>query len=98
LHWGVLYTIKNLSKCKCRKWARMSHLDIYSTSYDKKKGQESNWQFDSRPPKVENRPNPGACRWSGTHYWKALNEGYNLALNLIEIGGLHKKLSPSKLR
>jgi hypothetical protein len=25
----------------------MSHLDICSTSYDKKKGRESNWQFDS---------------------------------------------------
>jgi hypothetical protein len=30
----------------------MSHLDIFSTSYGKKKGHESNWQFDSRPLKV----------------------------------------------
>jgi hypothetical protein len=36
-HWGVLYTIGKLSKCRCRKWTRMSHLDICSTSYDKKK-------------------------------------------------------------
>jgi hypothetical protein len=48
-HWGVLYIIGKLSKFKCRKWARMSYLDICSTSYDKKKGQESNWQFDSQP-------------------------------------------------
>jgi hypothetical protein len=33
LHWGVLYIIGNLSKCKCRKWARLSHLDIFSTGY-----------------------------------------------------------------
>jgi hypothetical protein len=36
-HGGVLYIIRKLSKCKCRNWARMSHLDICSTSYDKKK-------------------------------------------------------------
>jgi hypothetical protein len=47
LHRGVLYIIGKLSKCKCRKWVRMSHLDICSISYDKKKGWESNWQFDS---------------------------------------------------
>jgi hypothetical protein len=36
-HWGVIYTIGKISKCRCRKWARMSHLDTCSTSYDKKK-------------------------------------------------------------
>jgi hypothetical protein len=41
-HRGVLYIIGKLSKCKCRKWAHMSHLDIWSTSYDEKKGRESN--------------------------------------------------------
>jgi hypothetical protein len=25
-HWGVLYIIGKLSKCKCRKWAYMGHL------------------------------------------------------------------------
>jgi hypothetical protein len=38
LHWGVLYIIGKLLKCRCRKWARMSHLNIWSTSYGKKKG------------------------------------------------------------
>jgi hypothetical protein len=37
-HWGVLYIIRNLSKCRCRKWVCMGHLGIYSTSYGKKKG------------------------------------------------------------
>jgi hypothetical protein len=32
--------------------------DICSPSYGKKKGRESNWQFDSRPLKVGNRPIP----------------------------------------
>jgi hypothetical protein len=37
LHWGVHYIIGKLSKCRCRKWVRRGHLDIYSTRYGKKK-------------------------------------------------------------
>jgi hypothetical protein len=33
-----------------------------------------------------------AWRWHATHQWKALDEGYNFALDLISIGGLHTKL------
>jgi hypothetical protein len=69
----------------------MNRLDICSTSYGKKKGRESNWQFDSRPPKVENRPDPEVCRWSVTCRWKALNKNYKFTLDLIPIGGLSKK-------
>jgi len=97
LHWGVLYIIEKLSKCRCRKWARMGHLDICITRYDKKKGWESNWQFDSRPLKVKNRPDPDACRWSVTHRWKALKESYKFSLNLILIEGLSKELWPCKV-
>jgi hypothetical protein len=43
LHWGVLYIIGKLSKCKCPKWARMTHLDIWNTSYGQKKGRELVW-------------------------------------------------------
>jgi len=68
------------------------HLDIWSTSYGQKKNQESNWQFDSRPPKVGNRPDPEAFRWSATRHWKALNESYKFVSNLIPIGGLGKEL------
>jgi hypothetical protein len=75
----------------------MSHLDICSTSYDKKKGRESNWQFDSRPLKVGNQPNPGACRQSATHLWKVLNKGYNFISDLIAIEGLQRKLCAFKI-
>jgi len=78
LHWPVLYIIGKLLKFRCRKWPRIGHLDIYSTSYGKKKGRESNWQFDSQPLKVGNRPDPSACRWSATHHWKALEETITL--------------------
>jgi len=43
LHWGIIYIIGKLSKCRCWKWVRMSHLDICSISYGKKKRRESNW-------------------------------------------------------
>ncbi len=92
LHWSISYIIEKLSKCRCRKWACMSHLDICSTSYDKKKGHESNWQFDSQPLKVKNRFDPGACMWNATHCWKALDKSYNFSSYLIPIGGLNKEL------
>jgi hypothetical protein len=92
-HCGVLHITGKLLKRRCRKWARMNHLDIYSTSYAKKKGRESNWQFDSRPLKVRNRPDPSACRWSATHRWKPLDDSYKFALDLILIGGLSAFLS-----
>jgi len=92
LHWSVLYIIEKLSKCRCRKWARMSHLDICSTSYGKKKSWESNWQFDSRPLKVRNRPIPSVFRWSATDLSKDLKECYKFALDFIPIGGMNKEL------
>jgi len=90
--WCVLYTVGKALKCRCRKWPRMSHSDICNTSYGRKKGQESNWQFDSRQQKVGNRPNYGVCRWSATHYWRALEESYKFASNLIPIRGLNREL------
>jgi hypothetical protein len=82
-HWDVLYTVGNLLKCKCPKWPLMSHLDICSISYGRKKGRESNWQFDSQPLKVENWPNFGACRGSVTHHWKTIGESYNFGSYLV---------------
>jgi hypothetical protein len=38
LHWGVLYTVGKVLKCRCPKWPCMSHLDICNTSYGRKKG------------------------------------------------------------
>jgi hypothetical protein len=89
---GVLYTIENLLKRKCLKCVRMTHLDIWNKSYGQRKGRKSNWQFDSWPLKVGNRPDFLACRWCATHRWKAFDEGYNFASNLISIQGLHAKL------
>jgi hypothetical protein len=93
----VLYIIGKLLKCKCLKWARMAHLDIWNINYGQKKGRESNWQFDSRPLKVGNRPNLLGCRWRTTYRWKALDKGYNFAWDRTSIRGLLTKLWGSKV-
>ncbi len=50
-----------------------------------------------RPLKVGNRPDLLACRWLVTYYWKALDKGYNFALDFTSIKGLHKELRASKV-
>jgi hypothetical protein len=96
-HWGVLYTIGKVLKSRCPKWPLMSHLDICSPSYGQKKGRESNWQFDSRPQKVGNRPAPD-LRWGSAIWrWKALDKSYNISSDLVSIGGWGEKLWLSKV-
>jgi hypothetical protein len=73
-HWGVPYTIGKVLKCRCPKWPHMSHLDICGPSYGQKKGRESKWQFDSRPLKVRNRPDPDVCKRNATWCWKAFKD------------------------
>jgi hypothetical protein len=45
-----------------------------------------NWQFDSRPLKVGNRPLPDIRFESATWRSKDLDEGYNFGLDLVAIG------------
>ncbi len=89
--------IGKVLKCRCLKWPRIGHLDIWSPSYGQKKGQESNWQFDSRPLKVKNRPAPDVRWGSATRHWKAFEEGYKFGLNLVPIGGQGEKLGCPKV-
>jgi len=53
-----LVLLEKVLKRKYRKCPRILDLDICKPSYGQKKGRESNWQFDSRPLKVGNRPGP----------------------------------------
>jgi len=94
---GFHYIIRNLLKLRCLKWVRITHLDIWNTSYGQNKGRESNWQFDSRPLKVGFQPDFLACRWHATYRWKDFEEGYNFASDFISIRGLHTKLWGSKV-
>jgi hypothetical protein len=84
-HWGVLGVIRKVLKRGYRKWPRTGHSDICSPSYGQKKGRESNWQFDSRPLKVGNRPLPDVRFGSATWRWKDLDEGYNFGLDVVVI-------------
>jgi hypothetical protein len=94
---GALYIKGKLLKRRCPKWARIAHLDISNTSYGQKKGRESNWQFDSRPLKVRNRPLPDIRFESTTRRWKALDEGYNIALDRVAIELCSREISASKV-
>jgi hypothetical protein len=66
-HRGVFGVIRKVLKRRYLKWPRIGHLNICSPSYGQKKGRESNWQFDSQPLKIENRPLPdvrfGSATW-----------------------------------
>jgi hypothetical protein len=97
LDWKVHHTIGNLLKCICLKWACMTHLSSYNTSYGQNKGQESKCQFDCRPLKVKNHLEICACKWHATYRYKALYKGYNLYLNLTSIGGIYKKIQAFKV-
>ncbi len=85
LHWGVLGVIRKVLKRRYRKWPRIGNSDILSPSYGQKKHRKSNWQFDSRPLKVGNRPLPDVALKSATRRWKALDEGYNIDSGLVPI-------------
>jgi hypothetical protein len=84
-HWNVLGVIGKVLKRRYLKWPRIGHLDICRPSYGQKKGRESNWQFDSWPLKVGNRPLPDLRIKSATRRWKDLDDGYNFGSNLVAI-------------
>ncbi len=84
-HWRVLGVIEKFLKRRYRKWPCIGHLDICSPSYGQKKGRESNWQFDSRPLKVGNRPLPDLRIESAIRRWKDLDEGYKFGSDLVAI-------------
>jgi hypothetical protein len=84
-HRGVLGVIEKVLKRRYRKWPRIGHLDICSPSYGQKKGRESNWQFDSRPLKVRNRPLSDLQIKSAIRRWKDLDAGYKFGSDLDAI-------------
>jgi hypothetical protein len=99
--WCALYINGKILKCRCLKWARIAHLDIWNTSYGQKKARESNSResnsresasFDSRPLKVGNRPETLSFRERATYRWKGLDETYNFSSDGNSIGGLLRKL------
>jgi hypothetical protein len=84
-HWSVIGVVGKVLKRRYRKCPRIGHLDICRPSYGQKRGRESNWQFDSRPLKVGNRPLPEVWIGSAKRRWKDLDEGYKLSSDLVVI-------------
>ncbi len=82
-HWGVLGVVGKVLKRRYRKWPRIGHLNICSPSYGQKKGRESNWQFDSRPLKVGNRPLPDILFEIATWRWKISTRATTLVQTLL---------------
>jgi len=80
-----LGVIEKVLKRRYRKWPLIGHLDICRPSYGQKKGRESNWQFDSQPLKVENRPLPDLRMESAIWRWKDLDKGDNFGSDLVTI-------------
>jgi hypothetical protein len=96
-HWGVLGVIGMVLKRRYRKWPRIGHLDICRPSYGQKKGRESNWQFDSRPQRVGNRPLLDLRIESAICRWKDLDEGYKFGSDLVAIRPGSRELWPPKV-
>jgi hypothetical protein len=78
-HWKGLETYIS----KMPSYWQLGHLQ--PKLWAKKKGRESNWQFDSRPLKVGNRHLPDVRFESAIRCWKDLDEGYNFASDPIAI-------------
>jgi hypothetical protein len=91
-YWGVLGFIGKVLKRKYRKCPRIRHLDICRPSSGQKKGRESNWQFDSRPLKVRNRPLSEVRIESAMRPWKDLDEGYKFGSDLVAIRARSREL------
>jgi len=96
-HWGVLGVIGKILKRRYRKLPRIGHLDICRPSYGQKKGRESNWQFDSRPLKVRNRPLPDLWIESAILRWKDDDEGYKFGSDLVVIRLRNRELWAPKV-
>jgi len=96
-HWGVLDVIRKVLKRRYRKCPRIGRLDICRPSYGQKKGRESNWQFDSQPLKVGNRPLPDLRMEIATARWKDLDEGYKFGSDLVAIRPGNRELWAPKV-
>ncbi len=91
------YIIRNLLECKYLKWVWMTHFGHFKHKLWPKERSGVKLPIWLSTIKSGNRPNFLVCGWHATYHWKALNEGYNFALDLISIEGLHTKLWAPKV-
>jgi hypothetical protein len=71
-------TIRKVLKRRCLKCPCIVHLDLICMSYDKKKGQKSNWKFDSSPQTPWKQGSTELWLSCAIHHWKDIFEGYKI--------------------
>ncbi len=98
LHLCFLGVIGKVLKRKYRKWPRIGHLDICSPRYGQKKGRESNWQFESRPLKVGNRPLPDLIFECANGVEKILTRNTTLVQTSLRSDSVVESYGHSKFR
>jgi hypothetical protein len=77
LDWKVLNSIGKFLRCRCLKWVRIIHLNIYN-SYGRNNGQKSKCQFDSQPLKVRDHSNLHVCKGRAIYFGKLLTRATTL--------------------
>jgi hypothetical protein len=88
-HWELL-------ERRCLKWARITLLDNLKHKLWSKEGPGVKMSIWLPTSKVKNRPDFLVCRWHATYHWKALDDGYNFALDLISIWGYKQSYGAPK--
>jgi hypothetical protein len=92
LDWRVFYIIEKLLKCKCLKWAHITHLDIWNIKLWPKERSGVKLTVWLSTTKSEKSTRFPYVQVACDILLKALEKGYNFSLNLISIEGLHTKL------
>jgi hypothetical protein len=71
-------TIGKFLTYKCLKWLHIVHLNLKCMNYNKKKGHESNWEFDSQPQFPLEQGSSDLWLGHAIHHWKDHFEGYEI--------------------
>jgi hypothetical protein len=87
-------TIRKVLKLKCLEFPYIVDLGIICVNYDKKKGWESNWEFDSRPQISWKHGSNEVQLELAIHHWKDILKGYKiLSSNFFQKTWFEKDMS-----
>jgi len=75
---GPFHTIGKVLNCRYLKCPWIVHLDLIWMRYDQKKGQKSNWEFDSWPQIPFEKRSNNLQLGHAIHHWKDLFQGYKI--------------------
>ncbi len=90
-------TIKKVLKHKCLKFPHIVHLNLNCISYEQKKGQESNWEFDFRPQIPWKQGSNKVQLECVIHHWKDIYKGYKILSSYFQNTFNLRKIWMSKI-